>query len=171
MDVTGVAAVTVCALAAAWDVTTRKIPNLLTLGAALSAAAFYLWTDGVSGLANSLAGWMAGTALFFPFFALGGMGAGDVKLLGAIGAWVGPWAAVWIALISAIAGGVLAIIVSAAHGYTRQALSNLWGLLLHWRVAGPTPLPTLTLERGAGPRLAYAIPILVGTLVALWWRS
>ena len=57
---------------------------------------------------HSVGGWMLGAALFFPMFALRGMGAGDVKLLAAVGAWLGPLPVVSVALITAIAGGVAA---------------------------------------------------------------
>ena len=53
--------------------------------------------------------WIVGVALFFPFFALGGMGAGDVKLLAALAAWLGPIDAVYMAMFSSIAGGVIGL--------------------------------------------------------------
>ena len=77
---------------------------------------------------------VTGLAVFFPFFALGGMGAGDVKLMAAIGAWLGPGMALMTALYGAVAGGILAIGVALSHGYLRTALSNVWRLLTHWRI-------------------------------------
>jgi hypothetical protein len=62
----------------------------------------------------------------------------------------------------------MAIIVSLATGYLRKALSNMMLLLTHWRVAGLRALPEITLEGSKGPRLAYAIPIFAGTVVAIW---
>ena len=111
---------------------------------------------------------VTGLAVFFPFFALGGMGAGDVKLMAAIGAWLGPGLALMTALYGAVAGGILAIGVALSHGYLRTALSNVWRLLTHWRYSGVRPLPELTLENNSGPRLAYAVPIFVGLLVTIW---
>jgi prepilin peptidase CpaA len=55
---------------------------------------------------------MVGVAVFFVPFALRGLGAGDVKLLGAIGAWIGPAAVVWTALYTGIVGGVLCVVVA-----------------------------------------------------------
>jgi prepilin peptidase CpaA len=115
-----------------------------------------------------LVGLVVGLLVFFPFFALGGMGGGDVKLMAALGAWVGWQAIVWTALYGAVAGGALALVVAVGHGYLRQALSNIGGLLLFWSAQGIRPMPALTLEHGAGPRLPYAIPIFVGLVVALW---
>jgi len=98
------------------------------------------------------------------------MGAGDVKLVGALGAWLGPVDTFWLGMYTGISGAVAALVVSAWHGYLSAALSNVWLLLAHWRVNGLRPVPELTLETSRGPRLAYAVPILVGTVVMLWLR-
>ena len=164
-------AIAVAVIAVVWDLRSRRIPNVLTFGAALAAIAVQGYLDGWPGIGMSLAGWAVGIAFFFPIFALGGLGAGDVKLLGAVGAWLGPGAVVWVALFAGIAGGVLGILVAAFYGYLKQAFRNVWGLLLFWRVAGIKPVPELTLSSSSqAPRLAYAVPILAGLMVTLWWR-
>jgi len=165
------AAIATAAVAVAWDLTTRRIPNVLTFGAAAVAVVVHLYLDGWVGAGTSVGGWLAGAALFFPFFALRGMGAGDVKLLAALGAWLGPAGAVWVALFASIAGGVMALAVSACTGYLKQAFTNLWCLLMDWRTAGPRPVPELTLSSNRGPRLAYAVPVLAGLVFALWWQQ
>jgi prepilin peptidase CpaA len=163
-------ALAVAILAAATDLRSRRIPNMLTFGAALVAFVLHAFISGWTGLGLSLAGWLVGAAFFFPFFALGGMGAGDVKLVGALGACLGPATAVWLALYSSIVGGVMAIGVAVFSGYFRTAFSNLWGLLMFWRVVGIQPAPDLMLTSQRGPRLAYAVPVLAGLMVTLWWR-
>jgi prepilin peptidase CpaA len=152
------------------DVKARRIPNVLTLGAALAGVVFHGINGHTTGLVQALSGWLVGAAVFFLPFALGGLGGGDVKLLAALGAWIGPMDAVWMALYTGMAGGVLALIVAAMRGYLSQALSNVWLLLSHWRVAGFGPLHEVSLEGSRGPRLAYAIPIFVGTLITVWTR-
>jgi prepilin peptidase CpaA len=164
------AVVALVALACITDLRTRRIPNVLTFGAAIAALLFHVSTAGTSGLITSGGGWMLGAALFFPVFALRGMGAGDVKLLAAVGAWLGPLPVVWVALVTAIAGGVVALVVSLVHGYLRTAVTNLLMLLMHWRISGIQPLPAVTLEGGRGPRLAYAVPIAIGTVTTLWLK-
>src|SRR6266487_4101037 len=139
-------AVGVTLVAVAWDVATRRIPNPLTFGAALAAFAVHAYIGGWSGAGMAAAGWAAGIALFFPVFALGGMGAGDVKLLGAVGAWLGPVAAVWVALYSGIAGGILGLVVAACSGYLGQVFTNVRSLLMYWRIVGLKPAPELTLS-------------------------
>ena len=154
--------------ACAWDLRTRRIPQAVTLGGGLAGLLFHLLTGGWSAGAISLGGWVVGLAIFFAPFVLGGLGAGDVKLLGALGAWLGPVDAVWVALYTGVAGLVLAVIVSLTTGYLRTAVTNVVVLLSFWRVNGVRPLPELTLEHARGPRLAYALPILAGTVGAIW---
>jgi prepilin peptidase CpaA len=158
------------ALACWFDVRTRHIPNLLTFGGAAAALGYSLVRGGPAGLLTSALGWLAGAALFLPFFLLGGMGAGDVKLVACLGAWLGPMAALYVDLYAALAGGVMALALALATGYLGQALMNVWLLLAHWRIAGIRPLPALTLEGSRGPRLPYAVPIAAGALAAIWFR-
>jgi prepilin peptidase CpaA len=159
---------TLLALACITDLRTRRIPNVLTLSAAGLALLFHLVTGGVSAAGWSVAGWTLGVVLFLPIFALRGMGAGDVKLLAAVGAWLGPTQVAIAALAASITGGVIAVVVALGYGYLRQAFSNLYLLLLHWRVVGVKPLEQVTLHGTKGPRLAYAIPIAIGTVVTIW---
>ena len=158
------------AVACVCDLRTRRIPNLLTFGGAVFAIAYSLVVSGAGGLVTSLGGWLTGAALFLPMFALGGMGAGDVKLAACLGAWLGPIATLFIALYSALAGGVMAVCLALATGYFRQAWQNVWLLLAHWRVVGIRPLPELTLEGSRGPRLPFAVPIAVGAVAAIWLK-
>ena len=132
------------------------------------ALVVHLSANGTAGGLSTLGGWALGLALFLPMFALGGMGAGDVKLLAAFGAWLGPWNVVETAIAAGVAGGVLALGLALSRNYMSQALSNMWSLLMFWREAGLRPHPTLTLDSHHGPRLAYAIPISVGAIVAIW---
>lgn len=161
---------TLLTLACIWDLRTRRIPNVLTFSSAACALLFHLVTGGWPAAAWSLGGYVLGAVLFFPMFALRGMGAGDVKLLAAVGAWVGPGQVAVAALATSIAGGVLGLAVALGYGYLRTAFSNLGMLLTHWRVAGVRPLPAVTLQSATGPRLAYAVPIAIGTVVTLWLR-
>ena len=150
------------------DLRSRRIPNLLTFGSAAAALAFHVFTTGPSGALTATLGWLVGCALFFLPFALGGLGAGDVKLLGALGAWLGPADALMLALYAGAAGGVLAIVVAITRGYLRQAVANIRLLLMHWSVVGIRPLDELTLSHSAAPKLAYALPVFVGVVVTIW---
>ena len=163
-------AVALAVLACITDVRSRRIPNVLTFGAAIAAVALHGFAAGTSGFVFSATGWLVGTALFFPFFALGGLGGGDVKLLGAIGAFVGVPLVVFVGLYAAIAGGVLAVIVAARAGYLRTAFRNLYYFLTYWNTFGLKPVEGFDLDHAQAPRLAYALPVLTGLLVTLWLK-
>jgi prepilin peptidase CpaA len=171
MNAIQVASLAIAVVACVTDVRSRRIPNILTFGGATAALIFHAVTGGIGGVSTACAGWAVGVAFFFLPFALGGMGGGDIKLVAALGAWMGPVAALWLGLYTGIAGGVLAIIVSMSRGYLRQALSNIWLLLTHWRVSGLRPLDEVSLAGSGGPRLAYAVPIFTGTVLTIWLRS
>ena len=152
------------------DLRTRRVPNVLTLGAATAAVAFHAASHAGSGLLFAVLGWGVGLLMFLPLFVLRGIGGGDVKLLAALGAWLGPSLVLWVAAFAAIAGGVFALVVSAVHGYTGQAFSNVWGLLSYWRVMGVKTHPGLTLDATTAPRLPYALPMAAGLGITLWLR-
>ena len=170
MNVFTAAAILVALIAAVWDLKTRRIPNVLTFGSAALAVLTHLFLSGPAAAGLSLAGWLVGVAFFLPFFVLGGMGAGDVKLMAALGAWVGPATAVWVALFSLIAGGVIGLAVALAFGYLTQAFANVVWMFQFWRSEGPKPVPNVTLATHEGPRLAYAIPVFAGLMVTLWLK-
>jgi prepilin peptidase CpaA len=161
-------ALSIAIVGCACDLRSRRIPNVLTFGAAVTGLAYHGYTGGAGAFGQSALGWLVGALVFIVPFALGGLGGGDVKLVAALGAWIGPADAIWLALYTAVAGGVMAIAVSVAHGYLRTALGNVRLLLCHWRVAGLTALPEVTLDRSSAPKLAYAVPILMGMVVTLW---
>ncbi len=153
------------------DLAWRRIPNVITFGSALAGFAWHAWSAGAGGAAWALAGWGVGLALLMPLYLLQSMGAGDVKLLAAFGAWVGPVDAVWAGLFGTIAGGVLALFVAVSSGYLGTAVRNLYTLLMFWRVSGVRPMDDLTIDTSRGPRLARAIPMLVGVVVTLWLKQ
>ena len=60
--------------------------------------------------------------------------------------------------------------IALGSGYLTTALRNVWLLVTHWRVSGVRPLDAVTLKGSNGPRLAYALPIAIGTAVTLWLK-
>lgn len=170
MLLTNALTVTLAACACVTDLHSHRIPNALTVGGAGAAVAYHALTGGVPALGLSVAGWTLGVLLFVAPFALRGLGGGDVKLIGALGAWVGPGDMLSLALYTALAGAVTALVVAAFHQYLGSALRNIWRLLCHWRVAGPRALPEVSLDTSDAPRLAYALPIFCGTVATLWLK-
>jgi prepilin peptidase CpaA len=160
----------ISAAACITDVTTRRIPNVLTFGAAAAALLVRGVLFGTSGVLDASAGWVTGFVLLFPLFFVRGLGAGDVKLVAGLGAWFGPIDGLWLALYTAVAGGVIGLGYSVSRGYLRTAFSNIGVIGSHWMFSGFQPVPGLTLENADRPRLPYAIPIFFGTVLTLWLR-
>jgi len=156
-------------VAAVGDIRTGRVPNALTFGAAAAGLVFSTVHGGGSGGLASVTGFVVGIALFLPLFALGGMGGGDVKLLAAFGAWLGPVGALWTALGASLVGGVLAMAVAASRGYLLEAIRNVGALTAVWQTVGLAPIPGWTLNDANRPRLAYAVPIGIGAILALWF--
>jgi prepilin peptidase CpaA len=163
-----IGAFTLAGVACWFDVRTRRIPNRLTVPAAALGLAAATVAHGSPGALSSVVGLLFGMLLFFPLFALKGLGAGDVKLMGALGAWVGATLVLGVAFYTTLAGGLLALALIVKHRYGSQAVRNLWLLLTHWRVSGLRPLDALTLETAKGPKLPYALPIAVGLALTFW---
>ena len=168
--VSTVAVVVLVVAAIAWDLTARRVPNWLTAGAAVSAFGIHAVTGGWPDVALAAAGWAVGLMLFFPLFALKGMGAGDLKLLAAFGAWLGPLGAIWTGLYGAVVGGVMALMLIVGRSCMGQTAQNIGAMFRTWRLHGLRPVESVTLESSVGPRLPYALPIAAGALVTLWFR-
>ncbi len=118
-------AVSAAGVAAVADVWSRRIPNWLTFGALVLGILLNTWLHGLEGALASLAGAALGVAVLLPFYAIGVMGAGDVKLMGALGALLGPQALVSVAVYTAIAGGLLSIVILAFNGRLLETMSGL----------------------------------------------
>ena len=106
---------TAAGVAAALDVRTRKIPNWLTFPAILLGLALNVASAGAAGLWAAVLGTAAGIALLLAPFAMGGMGAGDVKILAAVGALNGATFAFRTFVYGTVAGGVMAVLVITAN--------------------------------------------------------
>lgn len=124
------ALIAVVLTAAVFDVRYRRIPNWLSVsGAALGLGLNAIVGRGLPGVVFSLKGMLLSFSIYFVLYALHAMGAGDVKLMAAVGSLVGWQDWLGIFLISAILGGILALIVVAWHGRVRRTLGNVGFIL------------------------------------------
>jgi prepilin peptidase CpaA len=171
VDAPSVAVIALGVSAAAVDWRTRRVPNALTFGASAVALVFAAAVGGTGGLGWSLAGWAVGLIVFLPLFALRALGGGDVKLLAAFGAWLGPERVLWVAVYGAIAGGILALPLLVWRRRVGATVANMSSLILHFRIMGLKPHPTVTLDNPAALRMPYALPIALGALATLWLRA
>ncbi len=155
--------------AVVFDVRARRIPNLLTLPFWLIGIAAHGLIDGVQGLEEAGLGWLILFAMTLPFWLLGWMGAGDVKLMAAVGGLVGADFALDVLLGIVLTGLVLAIVQLVRHGLFLQSLRRFIAIFGFSMAAGrPTYIEPESRERGL--ILPYAIPIAIGTLAALVFR-
>lgn len=90
------------------DVRTRRIPNWLTVSALVLALAVHGVVGGLGGLGFALAGFAVGFGILFVLWALGGGGGGDVKMMGALGAWLGLTMILQVFVVSAMVTVILA---------------------------------------------------------------
>jgi prepilin peptidase CpaA len=149
------------------DLRERRIPNLLTGPAILIALTLHAAYGGWSGLADSaLAGLIAG-AIFLIFYLAGGMGAGDVKLMAAVGCFAGLSSLFTLMISTVIAGAVFALAVAIYNGRLRETLRNVGALLLHHGQQGLKSHPDLNLTSAHTLRLPFALPIAAGCLFTL----
>ena len=152
-------------IAAAIDLRTRRVPNPLT--ASLTASGLVFAAAGISGLSvsASILGCVLGLALMLPGHLFGATGAGDVKLFAAAGALIGPAPIVTAFFYTALAGGLLALVVAVRRRRLQRTLNGAVQLVAtaaanSSAIAGP-------LENN---RFAYAPAIAVGTLIAALGR-
>ena len=143
------------------DIRTRRIPNELT--AAMAGIGVGLSAAGVSGISvwASMLGFAIGLALMMPGHVLGATGAGDVKLMAAVGAIVGPALVVTAFLFTAVAGGVLAVVVAARRRRLSATLAGTGRL-----VAGSAETRAELRSAPAASRFAYGPAIAVGSILA-----
>lgn len=151
------------------DLAARRIPNFLSFGGlAAGLLCQALWPDGL-GLLAGLKGAALGLALFLPLYLLRAMGAGDVKLMAMVGAFLGPQQVFGAALSSIIVGGVMSLLLVLVK---RGAAAQLWfNLRLMWfeaaaKLAGGK-LPVVEQPAASAGRLPYALAIALGTFVFL----
>jgi prepilin peptidase CpaA len=147
------------AVASFYDVRERRIPNRLTGSCLLAGLLLHL------GLGSAAIASIAAGGLFLVFFLAGGMGAGDVKLMAAIGAIAGLAPLQLLILATVLAGGLFALGLAGYHGRLRQTLVNVAALLVHHGREGIRPHPEMNLTNERTLRLPFALPIAAGCLV------
>jgi prepilin peptidase CpaA len=112
-------------VAAITDVWKFKVHNWLTVPLMLSGLIYRGITEGWAGLSDSAMGVLLGVGVLLVFYLMGGMGAGDVKLMAGVGAWFGGWLTFFVFLASALAGLVYAIVLIVFFGSMRETLVNM----------------------------------------------
>ena len=166
-------ALAVAVAAAVIDVQQRRIPNWLTypaIGIGVLLRAYYF---GWYGLLTALGGCLLAGGIVSLFYAVRAMGAGDVKLLAALGTMVGPRHALILLMATALAGGVMALVYASYRGRLRTTLINVGSVMKFHASSGLQTHPETNLDNPDALRLPYGLAIAAGTFytfVTEWWR-
>lgn len=168
----------VLAVATFMDLRSRRIPNWLVLPFLLVGVAVSPWRHDWPGLRQgfwhglglSFAGLALGLLVYGFLFWLGGMGAGDVKLCAAIGAWIGPAQLFMAMIITALAGGVMVLCWALVGGFFKELLTGTGDLLFGWKRRGTVRDPEAVLANPLKRRIPYAPAIAIGTLFSFFAR-
>lgn len=157
----------VCA-AAASDFSSRRIPNALIAAGLAAALMLHVFSPDGAGWKAWLTGMLTGLVLFLPFYVLRGMAAGDVKLMAAVGSFVGAPMAFKVALATFLIGGAWALAAIVLKGKIKQASLNISEIVLS-RGARSSVMAQEENDmpsRSVG-RLPYGVAIALGTVTML----
>lgn len=155
---------------ASWqDYNNYKIQNKLIISGTFFGIALNIFLPNGIGAPDALIGCGFGLLLLLPFYIFRVMGAGDVKLMAMVGAFIGSTSILFVFCYTLIAGGVLAFIISLHRGKLRKMLNNMANILIHPGFSGQfrfLQAHTLTSVESAG-KIPYAIAITLGTTIFL----
>ncbi|SEK09823.1 A24 family peptidase [Paraburkholderia diazotrophica] len=162
----GICLLVLLATAAGMDLHSRRIPNWLVLAGLTLALAVQWWQHGAAqGYASWGLGVLTGGGLFLPLYALRGMGAGDVKLMAMVGAFVGPELAFETVLMTCVVGGIWALTVVIFKNALKSTGTNMLAIMLSEK--GLSGRLSETGKYAALPSvgsLPYGVAIALGTL-------
>ncbi|MDT3778658.1 A24 family peptidase [Nitrospira sp. MA-1] len=151
-------------VAAVTDVREGRIPNWLTGSLAVFGIGLNSLEYGWDGFLFSLGGLIMGLVCLIYFYLKGGMGAGDVKLLGAIGTILGPGQVVFAFAFAAMLGGLYSLALMSNQGGMRHAWDRMFLLLSTLKIT--RTLPVSGENKTAEPKLRYALVLGLGTVIA-----
>lgn len=158
------------------DVRANRIPNILTIPFSIFAIAVHTSANGFAGFVFSFIGMATGIGLLIVPYLMRGMGAGDVKMMGAVGSFLGAKATLEVFLLVAILGGIYSVALIVLR---REALRGVFkhtfitSALLFSGALRIQDLPVISQDETSGgrPRLKYGVPIALGTITYLILRS
>ena len=153
------------ALAAVIDYRQHRIPNYLTVPAALLGLAYHSFMPSGMGWLMSLAGFAVGFSLLLLPWLLGGGGMGDVKLLAALGAWLGPLLVLVAFAVSTLLASSMALAILIWHTFNKGVSSTKRRYLA---AAGTTQHPRARKKKRVLP---FAVPVALSTWAVLLWLA
>jgi prepilin peptidase CpaA len=167
-------------VASVTDLWKFKVPNLITLPLLGSGLLFHGVSGGWEGLGRSVLGCLFGFGILIGFYLLGGMGAGDVKLLAALGSWLGPVLTAYLFVVSALAAGIYSFVLILMYGRLADTWHSLQVIYYRLAILGRYFGAEDRVEAGvkAWDRRRRVIPFaammglgLIALLIWLWWQG
>lgn len=155
------------AVGAGWDLASHRIPNKLSYSGIVAGIVLRTSILGWRGLESALLGLLVGGGVFFLFYILRSMGAGDVKLMAAVGCITGPARIPQILIACALAGGVMALVMMIYKKRAGKTMRNVGRLMLFRLTHGIKAHPTLNIDNPESLRLPYGVAIAAGALYPL----
>jgi prepilin peptidase CpaA len=162
-----VASLLCAAGSAVYDVTSRRIPNFLTFPALALGVVLHGLLGGWRESATAALSALLCGFIFLIFYLAGGMGAGDVKLIAAVGCLAGFSRIAPLLVFTGLAGGVMAIAMALARRQLLTTLHNMRALAMHHRTMGLTPHPEFNVGNEQALRLPYGLAIAAGCALDL----
>ncbi|WP_249869048.1 A24 family peptidase [Oceanobacillus saliphilus] len=160
---TNLALILILTISVITDLKSRKILNIITLPAIVVALIYHCLTAGFEGFAFSGLGFLVGLGLLFIPFIMGGIGAGDVKLLAAIGAWKGTMFILYTGIYAAIIGGLIALVILIKKKQLGLTIKSM--LFSLFFLKGTKGSLQISSNDDQSVSIPYAIPIALGTLL------
>jgi prepilin peptidase CpaA len=159
------ALVIVLTLVAAFvDFRTRKIPNWLTVPSLFAGITLHAVTRGWPGAKLSLEGAGLALALVLPLVLLRALGAGDWKLMGAVGAFLGPIMVLFVLFGSILVSGLMAMVEMIRAGRARETFRNLVVLVRGFISFGLRPNSKVSLDNPELLKLPFGVAVAVSTV-------
>jgi prepilin peptidase CpaA len=146
------------------DLRSRRIPNWLVLPFFVVGVAVSAWLQGWHGLGHSLSGAGLGLLLYGLLFFMGGMGAGDVKLCAAIGAWIGPAQLIYALVFTGLVGGLMALAWAVWGGFMGELFQHAGDLAF----GSKDDRGEAVLSNPRRRKMPYAPAIAIGTLISFF---
>jgi prepilin peptidase CpaA len=149
---------------AGWlDRQSRKIPNRLTIPALLVGLTVSAVLWGWPGTKTALEGAGISLGVLLPFVVMRGLGAGDWKLMGALGAFLGPQRAIVVLLGTVLIAGVMAVVEIIRQGKVLETLSNLWLLFVAYSTFHVGSARDITLDNSGLLRIPFGVAAALST--------